>query len=145
MEKLFMSASVVVAIVLCVIGIVKMPFKKFKEKHPKWYKAIFTLFSIVLAIALCVIDEKYILHQRILSVNFAILVCVVLAGVFGGYSGVYEGLGLKELKNKLFYNIKKMKDMSNDKKVVKYLNKIEDIDNAIKILESRKNNQNGEV
>lgn len=145
MEKLFMSASVVVAIVLCVIGIVKMPFKKFKEKHPKWYKAIFTLFSIVLAIALCVIDEKYILHQRILSVNFAILVCAVLAGVFGGYSGVYEGLGLKELKNKLFYNIKKMKDMSNDKKVIKYLDKIEDIDKAIAYLEDRRFNKSNEV
>lgn len=145
MEKLFMSAGVVVAIVLCIVGIIKLPFNKFKNKHPNWFKAVFTLVSIIVAGGLCVLDELYILNGKLLSVDFAILVCVVMAGVFGGYSGVYEGLGLKELMKKLTDNVKKARDMASDKKVVKYLNKIEDIDKAIALLEERRNNQNSEV
>lgn len=145
MEKLFMSAGVVVAIVLCIVGIVKLPFDKFKTKHPNWFKAVFTLISIIVASGLCILDELYILNGKLLSVDFAILVCVVMAGVFGGYSGVYEGLGLKELMKKLTDNVKKAKDMASDKKVVKYLSKIEDIDKAIALLQERKNNQNSEV
>ena len=145
MEKLFMSTGVVVAIVLCIIGIIKLPFKKFKEKHPNGYKALFTSLSFVLAIGLSILDEVYVLSGKLVSLDFAILVCVVLAGVFGGYSGIYEGLGFKELIKKLSENIKKAKELSNDKKVVKYLNKIEDIDKAIALLEERKNNQNSEV
>lgn len=145
MEKLFMSAGIVVTIVLCVIGIVKLPFDKFKDKHPKWYKAIFTLLSVVLAIGLSIVDELYILCGKLLSVDFAVLICVVLAGVFGGYSGVYEGLGLKELMKKLTENAKKAKELSKDKKVTKYLDKIEDIDKAIDYLQDRKFNKGNEV
>ena len=145
MEIMFMSASVVVAIVLCIVGIVKLPFKKFKEKHPQWYRAIFTLFSIALSIGLCIVDELYIICGEIVSLDFAILVCVVLAGVFCGYNGVYEGLNIKELFKKLVENIKKAKELSKDKKFIKYLDKIDDVDKAITYLESKKNNQNGEV
>ena len=145
MEKLFMSAGVVTAIVLCIVGIAKLPFKSFKEKHPKSYKAIFTCLSMVLAIGLSIIDEMYILCGQLLSVEFSILVCVVLTGVFCGYGGIYEGLGLKELVKKLIDNIKKARDMSSHKKAVKYLNKIEDIEEAIAFLEEKKNNQNSEV
>lgn len=145
MEKLFMSASIVVAIVLCIVGIVKLPFNRFKEKHPQWFKAVFTILSLILATGLCVVDQLYILCDGLLTVNFAILVCVVFAGVFGGYSGVYEGLGLKELVQKIVDNVKKAKDISQNKKVEKYLNKIDDIDKAISILQERKNNQNSEV
>lgn len=145
MEKLFMSASIVVAIVLCIIGIVKLPFKKFKEKHPKFYKAIFTMFSIVLAVCLCIVNEKYILCGKLLSVDFAILICSVLAGVFGGYTAVYEGLGLKELVKKLINNANKAMDMSTHKKAIKYLDKIDDIEEAIALLEERKNHNNNEV
>lgn len=145
MEKLFMSAGVVATIVLCIVGIVKLPFKSFKEKHPNWYRAIFTIISIVLAIGLSILDELYILCGELLSLDFAILLCVVLAGVFCGYGGVYEGLGLKELVKKIIENVKKARDMSDHKKAIKYLDKIDDIDGAIKMLEERKNNQNGEV
>ena len=145
MEKLFMSAGIVTAIVLCVIGIVKLPFNRFKEKHPQWFKAVFTILSIVLAGGLCVVNQLYILCDGLLTVNFAILVSAVFAGVFGGYGGVYEGLGLKELVKKIVDNIKKARDIAQNEKVVKYLNKIEDIDKAIAILEERKNNTNSEV
>ena len=142
MENLFMSAGVVTAIVLCLVGILKLPFKSFKKSHSIWYKALFTTLSLAFAIGLSVINELYILCGELLSVDFAVLVSVVIAGVFCGYGGVYEGLGLKELVKKLVENVKKARDMSKNKKTVEYLNKIDDIDidNAIKILEERKNN-----
>ena len=34
MENLFMSASVVITIVICLVGIIKSFFVKFKEKYP---------------------------------------------------------------------------------------------------------------
>lgn len=135
-----MSAGVVAAIVLCVIGIIKLPFDNFKKNHANGYKALFTGLSFILAVGLSILDELYILCGDILSVDFVILVCVVLSGVFGSYNGVYEGLGLKELAKKLVNNIKQARDLSQSKKAVEYLNKIDDIDNAIKILEERKNN-----
>lgn len=150
MEKLFMSAGIVVAIVLCIVGVAKLPFDKFKDKHPKWYKAVFTLFSTVLSVGLCVLDELYVLSGDLVSFDFIILVFVVLAGVFGGYSGVYEGLGLKELMKKLTENVKKAKELANGKKAEKYLDKYlkidGDVNKAISLLEKKKHeNENGEV
>ena len=146
MEKLFMSAGVVVAIVLCVIGIIKLPFDKFKRKHPNWFKAIFTLLSIIVSGGLCVLDELYILNGKLLSIDFVILVCVVFAGVFGGYSGVYEGLGLKELMKKLTENVKKARELAENKKAQKYLDKYiktgEDIEKGIAFLQNQKNKKN---
>ena len=145
MENLFMSAGIVTAMVLCLVGIIKLPFKKFKDKHPKWYKAIFTLLSLLFAIGFAVLDEIFILCGTLLSLEFGILISVVLAGTFFSYGGIYEGLGLKELVKKLIENLKKAKDLSKDKKVVKLLNKIDDIDKAIALLEEKKQNQISEV
>lgn len=142
MELIFMSASIVIAIVLCLVGIIKLPFAKFKEKYAKTYTALFTILTLALSIVFCIIDELYIVCGSLASVDFAILVCVVLAGVFGGYNGVYEGLGVKELVKKLVNNIKVARNLAKDKKAVEYLNKIDDIDNAIKILEERKKDNN---
>lgn len=150
MEKLFMSAGIVSAIVLCVVGLFKLPFKSFKEKHPKGYKAVFTALSIVLSVVLSILNELYILHGALLSVDFAILMCAVLAGVFSGYNA-YEGLGAKQLVKKIFEKIKSAMVIANTKKAKKYLDKIEDIDEAISILTEKKNqkseseNGNGEV
>lgn len=145
MEIMFMSATVVITIVLCVVGIIKLPFKSFKEKHPNWYKAVFTLISFIVSIGLCVLDEMYILCGDIISLDFLVLVCVVLAGVFGGYSGIYEGFGLKEFVNTIKLNLKTAKELSKDKKTVEFLNKIEDIDKAIALLEERKHSKDSEV
>ena len=60
MEKIFMSASIISAIVLCIIGLVKLPFKGFKGKYPKWYKDVFTIVSIVISVVLSILDELYI-------------------------------------------------------------------------------------
>lgn len=145
MEKLFMSASVVITILLCLVGIVKLPFKKLKEKHPNWYKAIFTLVTLVGAVGLCVLNEIYILCGELLSLEFAVLLCAVFAGLFGGYNGIYEGLGLKELVKKIVENLKEAKKLSNSKKAIKYLDKIDDIDKAIAYLEDKKFNKGNEV
>lgn len=143
MEKLFMSAGVCVAIVLCLVGIIKLPFDGFKKKHPNWYKAVFTLVSIVATCGVCVLNELYILCGELLSIDFIILICVAFAGVFGGYSGFYEGLGLKELMKKLNENVKKAKELAEGKKAEKYLEKYlkksGDIDTAIALLEKKKN------
>jgi hypothetical protein len=145
MEKLFMSASVVITILLCFVGIVKLPFKKLKEKHPNLYKAIFTLVTLVGAVGLCVLNEIYILCGELLSLEFAVLLCAVFAGLFGGYNGIYEGLGLKELVKKIVENLKKAKVLSANKKAIKYLDKIDDIDSAIAYLEDKKFNKGNEV
>lgn len=145
MEKLFMSAGIVIAIVLGIVGIVKLPFKSFKEKHPQCYKTVFTLLTFVLAIGLAILDEIYILEGALLSLDFVVLITTILAGVFGTYNGVYEGLGLKELMKIITENTKKAKELAKDRKVVEFLNKIEDINKAIALLEERKNNQDSEV
>jgi multisubunit Na+/H+ antiporter MnhG subunit len=137
MEKLFMSAGVVATIVLCTIGIIKLPFKKLKENHKNIYKTLFSMLSYVLAIALAVLDELFILNGKLLSVEFAILLVTIIAGVAGGYN-LYEGTQLKTLVKKIVEKIKEAKSLSKDKKVVKFLDKIEDIDKAISLLEQRK-------
>lgn len=142
MEKLFMSAGIVVAIVLCLVGIAKLPFKAMKAKHPKSYRAIFTGMSFIFAIGLCVLDELYVLSGKLLSVDFIVLLVTVLAGVFCGYGGVYEGLGLKDLMKKLGENIKKAKELSTDKKICKLDKKVQKINNVISLLEAQKNQRN---
>ena len=142
MEIMLMSASAITAIVLSVIGIIKLPFKKFKEVHGNWYKGVFTLLSIGISIGLCVIDELFVLKGELMSMDFVILICVVIAGVFCGYGGIYEGLGLKELVKKIIENIKVVRATAKDKKAVEFLNKIEDVERAIAILEERKNASN---
>lgn len=145
MEKLFMSAGIVTAIVLCIVGILKLPFNGFKKTHSKLYKAVFTSISFILSVGLSILNERFILCGEIISVDCVILISVVIAGVFCGYGGVYEGLGLKDLVKKLIENTKQARDMAKDKKVVDFLNNIDNIDEAIKILEERKNKVNTEV
>ena len=142
MEKVFMNAGGVAVVVLCLVGLLKLPFKKFKETHPKWYKAVFTILSVVIGMVLCVLDELYLLSGDLVSFEFITLVLSVMAGVFGGYGGIYEGLSVKDLTKKLTNIAKKAMELSKDKKVKEFLNKIIDIDSAIKTLEDRKNQPN---
>lgn len=144
MEKLFMSAGIVSAIVLCIVGLFKLPFGAFKEKHKNGYKAVFTGLSIVLCIGLSILNERYILHGSLLSLDFAILICAVFAGVFGSYNA-YEGLGAKKLVETIVCKIKEAREIASHDKAKKYLNKIVDIEEAINILEDRKKKQNSEV
>ena len=138
METIYMNAGLIATIVLCIVGLLKLPFKTFKAKHPIGYKAVFTSLSIVLCIGLAVLDEIFIIGGELLSFNFIALVCAVFAGVSTSYIS-YEGLGVKDLVKKINTSIKTAKVQANDKKVVEFLNNIEDIDKAIKILIERKN------
>lgn len=138
-----MSAGIVVTIVLCLIGLLKLPFGSFKEKHPQWYKSIFTLISAIIGLGLCVLDELYILSGDLISFEFITLVLAVMAGIFGGYNGVYEGLGVKELIKKLKENLNSAKKIAEGKKAEKYLDKyiknVGDFEKAIQLIEERKN------
>lgn len=134
MEKIIMSSGIVTAIVLCLVGILKLPFKTFKKKHCNGYKALFTILSFIFAIGLSVINEMYVIGGQIVSIDFLILVSLVIAGVFFGYGGIYEGLGIKELTKKIIENIKKSKEISKNEKYIKY---VEKLDNAVSIFNNR--------
>lgn len=124
MEAIFMSAGIITAIVLSVIGIIKLPFNKFKTKHPKWYRAVFTLLSIVLTLGACVVNQLFILQVKLFNIDFVILLVTAYAGVFGLYHS-YEGLGLKTLVNNLVTNIKKFANQTPDNKIAKGVAKLE--------------------
>lgn len=116
MERMFMSAGIITAIVLCLVGVIKSPFGSFKKSHPKIYKAIFTILSILLSVGVSIIDETYISFGKVLSVDFAVKVTFVTAGVFCGYGGIYEGLGVKDLCKAIVSNINKMIDNAKSNK-----------------------------
>ena len=73
MEKEIMCASILTAIILCVVGIIKVfpPFLRFKEKHPTWYKGIFYMLSLIFAIGLPFAAEFLILEGSITTINFS--------------------------------------------------------------------------
>lgn len=118
MEQVFMCASIIVAIILCIVGIVKLPFKTFKEKHPSWYKATFCLLSIILAVVSTIIAELYILNGSLASLDFAVLIITTIAGVFGLYTS-YEGLGLKQLVKIIVEKITQLFNTYSDNKLAK--------------------------
>lgn len=139
-----MFSGIIAAIVLSFVGIVKLPFGKFKTTHKNGYKAVFTALSFVLSIALCVCCQLFILEGALLTYDFAILVSSALASVLTCYTS-YEGYGLKALVKKLTGAIAEAKKETNDKKIAKYLDNVSDIDKAISALVDKKNNKNGEV
>lgn len=105
MEAILVNAGIMTTIILSLVGIVKLPFKKFKEKHPKAYKATFTLLSIVLTLVVCLINQAFILSLPLFTTGFAVMLLSTFAGVFTLYSS-YEGLRLKELVGRLVNAIK---------------------------------------
>lgn len=122
MKEVIMCASIITAIVLCFVGIIKLPFKTFKEKYPKWYRATFCIISLILAVGLPFIAQLYILKGAIYSVEFLVLILTTVAGVFGLYTS-YEGLGLKSLVKLLVSKIAELFSKSEDKKVKSFIKK----------------------
>lgn len=139
-----MFASIISAIVLSFVGIVKLPFGKFKASHKNGYKAVFTTLSFVLSIALCVCCQLFIIEGDLLTYDFAILVSSAMASVLTCYTS-YEGYGVKTLVKKLTDAVAKAKQETNNKKIAKYLENVDDIDKAISALVDKKNSKNGEV
>ena len=123
MKEAIMCASIMAAIILCFVGIVKLPFKTFKEKHPKWYKAVFCVVSLLLAIGLPFITEVYILNGSIQSAEFLVLIFTTIAGVFGLYTS-YEGLGLKQLVKIIIEKITQLFNNYNDSKLAKIVGNV---------------------
>lgn len=123
MGEIFVSAGILTAIILCVVGIVKSFFGKFKNKHPKWFKTIFTLLSIVLTFGACLINQAFILNQPLFNVEFWGMLATTYGGVFGLYH-TYEGVHAKELVKRLFANVGTwFKSATPDSKVSKLVKK----------------------
>lgn len=152
MEAILMNAGIMTTIILSLVGILKLPFGKFKEKHPKWYKATFTALSIVLTIGACLINQAFILSLPILTTSFAVMLLSTFAGVFGLYHS-YEGLGLKELMKRLVNAIqaaiakaKENKANATDAKISKNIKSLEKdidkvgIDLALEIIKVKQSN-----
>ena len=116
MERIFMASGIITAIVLFLVGVIKSPFEQFKKSRPKIYKAIFTVLSIVISVIVSIIDEIYIAFGEICSMDFAIKTIFVIAGVFCGYGGIYEGLGVKDLLKVVMSNIEKAIEQSKQNK-----------------------------
>lgn len=136
MGEVFMSAGIMTSIILCFVGLIKLPFKKFKEKYPKWFKAVFTILSLVLTFGACVINQAFILVKPLFNLEFFVIVATTYAGVCGLYLS-YEGLGAKQLVKKLFTSIKEAVAKAPESKFKKCLDKI-DIDLASQILIEKK-------
>lgn len=125
MGKEIMCASIITAIILCIVGIIKVlpPCLSFKEKHPKWYKGIFYGMSLILAVVFPILSELYILNGTLASKNFFILIITTVAGVFGLYS-TYEGTPLKELVKKLVSKVSELLNTYSDSKLAKVVGKV---------------------
>lgn len=130
-KEVYMSASIITAIILCFVGIIKLPFKKFKEKHPKWYRTVFYSLSLILAVGLPIICQLFILHGGLYSLEFLVLTVSTVAGVFGLYTS-YEGLGLKQLVKIIISKCAELLNNHSDSKLAKIVKK-EGIEKLIEI------------
>ena len=123
MREIIMNASWLASVVLTLVGLLKLPFKTFKEKHPKWYRATFFLLSLILVVGGSVIVELYIFEEAILTWTYVSLLISTGFIVFGGYSA-YECTGLKNGLNKLFSLIASWLSRYSDKKIAKMIGKV---------------------
>lgn len=122
-REIFMNASVLASIILALVGILKTPFKTLKAKHPKTYRALFFLLSLVLVVGGSIIAELYIIEGKLLSIEFAVLIISTGFVVFGGYAG-YENLGIKTLAHKIAGGLKNLCSRYSDSKVAKVIGKV---------------------
>ena len=123
MEKLFMSAGVLTSIVLCLVGIVKTPFKKFKNNHPLLYRSTFCVLSIIMSVGLAILAQIFVMNGAFVSMETLLLCIFTLGGVFFSY-GAYEGIGIKKLFNNLFVKIKELCSTYSDSKLSKIVGKV---------------------
>lgn len=135
-----MSASAIASIVLCFIGIIKMPFKNnLKVKHPTLYRFIFCFLSLILAGVLPIIAQLYIMNGALKSLDFVILEVATVGMVFVSY-GAYEGLGIKKLFHIMFAKMKELGSRYSDNKLEKVIGKvgIEKLNELAKLMEEKK-------
>lgn len=140
MKEIFMSASAIASIILCFVGIVKMPFKNnLKVKHPTLYRFIFCFLSLALAGTLPILAQVYIINGALKSIDFVILEVATIGMVFVSY-GAYEGLGIKKLFHIMFAKIKELCNKYSDNKLEKVISKvgIERLTELAKLMEEKK-------
>lgn len=123
MKEAFTCASIIASIILCLVGILKLPFKSFKVKHPKIYRVTFYGVSLVLSIVAPIISQLFILNGELASVEFAVLISATVAGVFGLYT-TYEGTQLKTLVKTLVEKTSQLIAQSKDKKLEETAKKV---------------------
>ncbi len=121
-EKVFMDVTYLSAVILALVGVAKMPFKAFKQKHPKWYRATFFLLSLVLVVGGSIIAQLFIIEGSLASVNFALLILGTGFIVFGGYTG-YESANLKGGIKKLVNKFKAWLSLHANSKIAKFVKK----------------------
>ncbi len=137
-----MDAGIISSIVLAFIGLIKLPFGKFKANHPKFYRFTFFMLSIIVSATLTVLAELYVVCGSVWSQEFVILAISTVAFVFGGYS-TYENTAIKSLLKKLFSSLKELgkkhSDSSAVKKVEKFINKvgIEKVEDIIDAMQNK--------
>lgn len=123
MGDIIMSASIITAIILCFVGIIKLPFKTFKTNHPTAYKIVFYSLSLILAIVIPILCGLYMIDLSLKSLEFYVLIITTVAGVFGLYS-TYEGIGLKQLVQIIVEKIKQLCNKYSDNKLTKIIESV---------------------
>lgn len=123
MEKIFMNLTWLATVVVLLVGIIKLPLKKLKEKHKIIYRIIVYSISLILTIIGCYLVQKYILCLPILSFEFALLISGTMSVVSLIY-GTYENYGIKDLFKKLIEKIKNIPDIKLATKIEKNIQKL---------------------
>lgn len=136
--NLLMYSGILSGIVLALVGLIKSPFIKFKDK--KFYKPLFTILTIVLVVAGCIVCELFVIEGELFSLGMAYLTLMTLGGTMVTYNGIYEGFKVKELFKKLFALIKKLFIKTPEAKLTKQAEKM-GLTNAIDVLNNLLNTQ----
>lgn len=123
MKEVIMCGTLISAIILCFIGIVKLFFKRFKEKHPNGFKVTFYLLSVVLSVGCAIITQLFILGDTLTSINYLVLQITTFAGVFGLYSS-YENTKLKALVQIIVSKVSQLMNKYSDSKLAKVVGKV---------------------
>lgn len=129
--ELIMNASILAGIVLCIVGIIKLPLTRFKGQ--KFYKAGLTLLTIAIVIISCVLCELFIFNGSIWSAEMLMLTLITFGEVMLSYNGVYEGLGLKTIAKDLAVKVQELLAKKPESKLAKSAEKY-GLDEAVKFL-----------
>ncbi len=129
--ELIVNASLLAGIVLCLVGLIKLPLTKFKGQ--KFYKAGLTLMTIAIVIVACVLCELFILHGSVWSGEMLMLTLITFGEVMLSYNGIYEGLGLKGIAKDLFTKVQALLAKHPESKLAKSAQKY-GLEEAVKFL-----------
>ena len=115
--ELVMYASLLTAVVLCLVGLIKLPLIRFKGRP--FYKTGLTLLTIVLTLGACVLCQLYVIEEELISVGMLYLVLMTFGEVALSYNYIYEGCHIKTLFKNLFINLGNVLAKRPESKLVK--------------------------